>query len=1079
MKKIIILSLVFISTVCFAQKPTLVVADGHNYGFENLTMDKQGKYIYTAETDRCIMWEAKTGRQLYSLPLTGAKFRDYIGMDVNPDGSKIAIASDGLLFFFDTKNGKKIELSRLSYEVDDLKFSVGGNYIYLATNNGIHVLDANTFTEKESIKEDFTGYSPRIWTLSDNKVLVAGSITQGTGFRVYDLNTKQKISAFDLPDERQYGKFTFLPKQNTLAAVSAVGLDFYDIYTGTKKGNIACMLDNGAILASQNTDEILISGEPDVKGVITSSSFGLYSTESFKKINTFKNRFSVNGGYFNGLKKQAWFSIGNIGAGNYDLTSKKITVSFKGIMAAYIKEFSTTIYNEDNGYLHFITNDKNFKTIDLGQMKPLLHRDLKERPDNIAVSFTGDTVAVFIDNVVTIKNIVTGAVIKKFSDLGFREGGSGHKNSFFFSSDNKYLFYPIEHQNRNELDDTYLIRMNVATGVREKYMSTKGSTDFTVNFDKEIVTGYSSGYQFDNISLWDLATGRKLFTKDEKSYYTYISNDKKRILLYDFKYFRRYDIATNKLLDSLDAKKNDIRKVELFNGDFSSEIKLYSWPEGINNIGQHFFSPNGKVFYTIESFDNKIKAWEAATNRFIGTLYLFKETNDYVFMDADGRFDGTSEGVKQIYYVINQKPLPLDRIFERYYTPNLYARSVAGEKFDKIDVIIKSFPKAKISYAEAKRNLNVEEDGIPVYKNTTGFADITVNASAEDDAIDEIRLFQNGKIVTLTTRNLIGADNTDKTDSKKYKVALLPGVNNIRAIALNTQRSESEPDDILVNYNNGGANNEVPVPVNNSRNAVISAVDKTATMYLVVIGINKYQNEKLSLNYALADATAFKDEIEKDAKTVLGNVKTFFVTDNTADKKGITDALTEVQKNAKPQDLFVFYYAGHGYISDKTKEFYLVPTDVADIKNVDEVLLQKGISAKMLQTYAIDIQAQKQIFILDACQSAGAFEALLTADANQQKSLAVVSRSTGTHWMAASGSKQYAQEFATLKHGAFTYVLLQALQGQAAANKMITVNGLKTFMQVQVPELMKKYNSAPQYPASYGLGNDFPVEIVK
>jgi hypothetical protein len=117
--------------------------------------------------------------------------------------------------------------------------------------------------------------------------------------------------------------------------------------------------------------------------------------------------------------------------------------------------------------------------------------------------------------------------------------------------------------------------------------------------------------------------------------------------------------------------------------------------------------------------------------------------------------------------------------------------------------------------------------------------------------------------------------------------------------------------------------------------------------------------------------------------------------------------------------------------------------------------------------------------LLDACQSAGVFEAMLTSDGNQQKSLAVVARSTGTRWLAASGSKQFAQEFATLKHGAFTYVLLRALQGQAAANKMITVNGLKIFMQVPVPELMKKYNSSPQYPASYGFGNDFPVEIMK
>ncbi|WP_238381798.1 caspase family protein, partial [Mucilaginibacter pedocola] len=316
------------------------------------------------------------------------------------------------------------------------------------------------------------------------------------------------------------------------------------------------------------------------------------------------------------------------------------------------------------------------------------------------------------------------------------------------------------------------------------------------------------------------------------------------------------------------------------------------------------------------------------------------------------------------------------------------------------------------------------------------------------------------------------------TDTKKYTLNLLPGANNIRAVALNSQRTESEPDEILVNYNSGAQANTPPV-LNNGATGPVATVDKDATMHLVVVGINAYKNPKMSLNYALADATAFKNEAEKDAKTITTNLKTYFVTDAQADKNGITAAFAEVQKNAKPQDVFVFYYAGHGVISDKNKEFYLVPTDVTDLQNVDEALAQSGIPSKMLQRYAIDIPAQKQVFILDACQSAGAFQQLMSNDANQQKNLAVVARSTGTHWIAASGSQQFAQEFGQLGHGAFTYVLLKAMQGEAANNKMITVNGLKNYLQTQVPDLMKKYNGAPQYPASYGFGNDFPVELMK
>jgi uncharacterized caspase-like protein len=282
----------------------------------------------------------------------------------------------------------------------------------------------------------------------------------------------------------------------------------------------------------------------------------------------------------------------------------------------------------------------------------------------------------------------------------------------------------------------------------------------------------------------------------------------------------------------------------------------------------------------------------------------------------------------------------------------------------------------------------------------------------------------------------------------------------------------------MVNYK-GAGQPDVPTPSNTGGNGIIAQVDKNATMHLIVVGINAYKNAKMSLNYALADATAFKNEAEKDAKTITTNLKTYFVTDAQADKNGITAAFAEVQRNAKPQDVFVFYYAGHGVISNKNKEFYLVPTDVTDLQNVDEALAKNGIPSSMLQRYAIDIPAQKQVFILDACQSAGAFQQLMANDANQQKNLAVVARSTGTHWIAASGSQQFAQEFAQLGHGGFTYVLLKAMQGEAASNKMITINGLKNFLQVQVPSLMKKYNGAPQYPSSYGYGNDFPIQVIR
>ncbi|MEO6978179.1 MAG: caspase family protein, partial [Mucilaginibacter sp.] len=339
-------------------------------------------------------------------------------------------------------------------------------------------------------------------------------------------------------------------------------------------------------------------------------------------------------------------------------------------------------------------------------------------------------------------------------------------------------------------------------------------------------------------------------------------------------------------------------------------------------------------------------------------------------------------------------------------------------------------------------------------------------------------LFHNGKIINLATRGLFVTDNTTGTDSKKYTLNLLPGANSIRAVALNSQRTESQPDEIIVRYEGGTAQPNIPARPAGT-NTFIAGIDKDATVHLIVVGINQYKNPKMSLNYALADATAFKNEAERDAGTVTANIKTYFITDDKADKAGILQAFKTVQQNAKPQDVLVFYYAGHGVISDKNKEFYLVPTDVTDLKNVDEALAEHGIPSKLLQQYAVDISAQKQVFILDACQSAGAFATLMSNDAGKLKSLALVARSTGTHWIAASGSQQFANEFSQLGHGAFTYVLLKAMKGEAVSNKMVTVNGLKSYLQTEVPDLMKKYNGTPQYPASYGFGSDFPVEVIK
>lgn len=1083
MKPYLSLILLLVALNSFAQQPEIVMPDGHALHINQVLLDQQGKYLYTAEEQKCIMWDANTKMQLYTF--RPGKIEK---ISISPDGNYLLILSSGNISLYNTVSGQLIKATSGYNNYDGILFGQDSKQIYTLKDGNLITLSYNL--EKQSSIKLKSVSSGILHLLANHKIIIVGN----TAVETYDPQNKSTtVVSLDIQNAK-YLKKIYLPFQQWVAFYgNDIPIDFYDIHSGKKVGAIPGRRMDDAVIPSQTSPEILVDNAGTAEGFY---SLDLYSTTTFKQteklinVNT-KKYHSVEFGYFDGKSKYLIASSYNQ-VSKYELKTKTQT-KFEGYAASLgFDVFNSIQYHPSTGRLHINTNDINLKSIDLYRMVPITHTNLKNTPDALSVSVTGDTIAYFDEDKLTIKNIKKNILIRPATPLA--NASFLNRESFFFNNDGKHFWYGTYAQSNFKL-----FKANTTTGVKQEVLNLKGLGPAMVLGDQSLMAGFETGYRVNVANVWDLKTGKALFSQaletdgnyDEQ--YIAVSKDQSKVLIAKNLKLSLYQIngqqistaeigfidkfganaANNKLSLFATGTQSGNLKVYQPNGNVRYEIKAHN-----STIRKIVFSPDDELMYTI-SLDNTIKVWHTADGKLIGTLYLFKDSNDFIFMDKEGRFDGTPDGMKKVYYVSNRQSMPLGRLFERYYTPNLYARAISGERFEPIPVeVIKPAPTVKITYAALQRNLEVSDDQ-PSYKNTTGLAEITVTATAKDDKIDEIRLFHNGKIVTLTTRNLIVADdNTAQTTTKKYQLNLLPGNNAIRAIALNTQRTESPEDQITVNFTKPGAVAQANQPAQNLNTTVVSKVDKSATLHLIVVGINTYQNSSMSLNYAVADATGFKDELEKNAKSVITTVKTYFVKDDQANKAGITNAFSQVQKSAKEQDIFVFYYAGHGVISTD-KQFYLVPSDVSNLKNVQNELTEKGIDAKLLQQYAVDIRAQKQLFILDACQSAGAFENMLSTNGDQQKNIAMVARSTGTHWMAASGSKQFANEFSSLGHGAFTYVLLKALQGEAAANKMITVNGLKNYLQIKVPELMKKYNGAEQYPASYGYGNDFPVEILK
>jgi uncharacterized caspase-like protein len=107
-------------------------------------------------------------------------------------------------------------------------------------------------------------------------------------------------------------------------------------------------------------------------------------------------------------------------------------------------------------------------------------------------------------------------------------------------------------------------------------------------------------------------------------------------------------------------------------------------------------------------------------------------------------------------------------------------------------------------------------------------------------------------------------------------------------------------------------------------------------------------------------------------------------------------------------------------------------------------------------------------------------QTLAMRGAAEEKAIAQLARSTGTYFIAASGTEQFATEVAELGHGIFTYSVIEALKGSCKSQDgKVTVNQLKSCVEDLVPELSKKHKGQPQFPTGYGFGMDFPVVMVK
>lgn len=444
------------------------------------------------------------------------------------------------------------------------------------------------------------------------------------------------------------------------------------------------------------------------------------------------------------------------------------------------------------------------------------------------------------------------------------------------------------------------------------------------------------------------------------------------------------------------------------------------------------------------SLDGITKFWDLENKKeFYEHIHLAER--DWMVKTRDGYFSITANARDKIHFVSGLTTFDVEQFFETFFRPDLlpslYKNRGAGTPQKTLQGKLQSSPPpdvrvAVLPAADGKR------------------AEVFVRITERGGGIDEVKLLHNGKSIALSKPPERKKYKKDEQVIVKEEIALVGGENTFSASAFNLDRVESATHSMSVVA-------EVPM--------------KPGTCHLFVVGINKYKNSKLELNYARPDAESFKKVLMKNTKGIFKSLEVHALYDEDASKANILQTLDKLAAQVKPEDVFIFYYAGHGSMADN--RFFFIPSEsirLYDIKSLEK----EAIPASMLQEKFRNIAALKQMIIMDACQSGGSVELLATRGAAEEKAIAQLSRSAGIHVLASAGSEQFATEFAELGHGLFTYVLIKALQGAADGAPLdgkVTIYELKSYLDDQVPEMTRQLKGKPQYPFTFSRGQDFPV----